>query len=286
MNTIKNHYYLSQSFFESPMKKLIVLSSILFAAHSYAHQPYVSTLVPTTENSRTPIIAGYAEETLNSEAALKKAVFTIVDPDAKSSQITPESQLKSATVFDLDLPKDGTYKITSSLGYPIKYALYNKEWHMYLDMPADKAPKQSAREYVIPSDFKKAPSLVEVQREWTIQSYITKKHTTEVKETEVAPRDVTFSVHPNQIKVNQDVTVHVHVHDHAKNEHIEHAIVSITPIGESDDKAKSVTTNAESEAVVRFDRPGQYLLVASQKFNPKVKPTTQYYTIVSLHIAN
>lgn len=265
------------------MKKFAVLSLMLMAAQSYAHQPYVSTLVATTDNSKTPIVAGYAEDALSSEFALKKAVFTIVNPEAKSIQITPESQLKSATVFDLELPQDGTYKITSHLAYPIKYALYNKEWRMFLDMPADKAPKQSTRDYVVPSDFKKAPSLVEVQREWTIQSYISKKQTSEIKETELAPRDVTFSIHPNQIKANQDVTVHVH--NHAKNEHIENATVSITRLGQTDEQAKSVTTNAEGEAVVRFDAPGQYLLVASQKLNPKVKPTTQYYTIVSLHIA-
>ncbi|SDB81687.1 DUF4198 domain-containing protein [Acinetobacter boissieri] len=266
------------------MKKLLLVLALTASATVSAHQPYVSTLVNQTENSRTPIIAGYAEEALSSEAALKKAVFSIVDPESQVSQITPETQLKSATVFDLSLPKEGTYKINSTISYHLKYAFQDKAWHMFLDMPADKAPAKASRQYLIPSDFKKAPETIDATREWTIQSYISKKHTTEIKEIELAPIDLTFSAHPNEIKANQDVVVHAH--NHSKNEHLGDIEVSVRKLGESDEQAKTLSTNKEGETTIRFATGGQYLVVATPKFNPQLKPTTQHYTIVSLHVSN
>ncbi|MBF7685026.1 DUF4198 domain-containing protein [Acinetobacter sp. B10A] len=266
------------------MKKILVATALVFSATVSAHQPYVSTLVGKTENSRTPIIAGYAEEALSSEAALKKAVFSIVDPDAQVSQITPETSLKSATVFDLNLPKEGTYKVHSTISYNIKYALQDKTWHMFLDMPADKAPAKASREYLIPSDFKKAPETVDIAREWTIQSYISKKQITAIKEVELAPIDLTFNIHPNEIKANQDVIIHAH--NHNKDQHLGEIEISVRKIGQSDEQAKTLTTNKEGEASMRFATEGQYLVVATTKFNPQVKPTTQRYTIVSLHVTH
>ncbi|MBF7688689.1 DUF4198 domain-containing protein [Acinetobacter rathckeae] len=264
------------------MKKLLLVAALTASATVSAHQPYVSTLVGQTENSRTPIIAGYAEEALSSEAALKKAVFSVVDPESQVSQVTPETQLKSATVFDLSLPKEGTYKVNSTISYNLKYAFQDKAWQMFLDMPTDKAPAKASRHYLIPSDFKKTPETVDVTREWTIQSYISKKHTSAIKDVELAPIDLTFSIHPNEIKANQDVVVYAH--NHSKNEHLGEIEVSVRKLGESDEQAKLFSANKEGETTIRFATAGQYLVVATPKFNPQVKPTTQYFTIVSLHV--
>lgn len=266
------------------MKKLLLIAALAAANTVFAHQPYISTLVAQTDNSRTAILSGYAEEALNSEAALKKANFTVVDPDAQISQVSPETQLKSITAFDLALPKEGTYKITSTLSHGLKYAFYDQQWRMFVDRTADKVPAKKDREYVIPSDFKATPETIDVNREWTIQSYISKKHTSEISETALAPIDVTFTPHPNNIKVNQDVVVHAH--DHAKNLHLANFQVSVRKLGQSDAQEKSLFTNKEGEATLRFPTTGQYLVVVSPKLDLKVKPTTQYYTIVSLHVGD
>ena len=84
------------------------------------------------------MISGYAEVPFASEYALKDVVFHITQPDQSQTTVTPNTQLKSATVFDLALKLDGTYYISSKVSYPLQYALYNKEWKIFMIQQKEK----------------------------------------------------------------------------------------------------------------------------------------------------
>ena len=88
----------------STMKKYLCLA-LLFCSYGHAHEPYVAPLSYLTANTQIPVIAGYAEEALNAEHALKQAFLTVIQPDQNQLQVQPASTLKSATVFDLALPQ-------------------------------------------------------------------------------------------------------------------------------------------------------------------------------------
>ena len=55
---------------------VLLLSS--FSTLNYAHEPYVAPLAYKTEQTQVPVVAGYAEEALNSEYALKDAKLTVI----------------------------------------------------------------------------------------------------------------------------------------------------------------------------------------------------------------
>ncbi len=53
------------------MNRLLVTSLVFVCSYSLAHEPYVAPLAYKTEQTQIPVVAGYAEEALNSEYALK-----------------------------------------------------------------------------------------------------------------------------------------------------------------------------------------------------------------------
>lgn len=175
------------------MKKYLIIGSLL-SSFAWAHQPYVAPNSYITNNTQIAVLAGYAEDALQAEHALKESSFTITDPAHKTSIIQPTSTLKSATVFDLALPQDGTYQISSQMSYPLKYALHDKQWKLFFDTTPEKAVALKDRDYVIPADFEqnKTPTLENITREWTIQSYVTKKKSTPISQTTESPLNVNF----------------------------------------------------------------------------------------------
>ncbi|MFH4309296.1 hypothetical protein WAJ68_06055, partial [Acinetobacter baumannii] len=60
--------------------QLLVTSLVFVCSYSLAHEPYVAPLAYKTEQTQVPVVAGYAEEALNSEYALKDAKLTVITP--------------------------------------------------------------------------------------------------------------------------------------------------------------------------------------------------------------
>ncbi len=60
------------------MNRLLVTSLIFVCSYTFAHEPYVAPLAYKTEQTQVPVVAGYAEEALNSEYALKDAKLTVI----------------------------------------------------------------------------------------------------------------------------------------------------------------------------------------------------------------
>lgn len=263
------------------MKKIILLAS-LFSTLSYAHDPFVAPLSYVTSNTQIPVLSGYAEHAFDSEYALKDASFTVVDPLQKSSTIKADNALKSVTVFDLLLPTDGTYKISSKVNYPIKYALHNKVWKPFYEVSAQDAGELAKRDYVIADDFPKnqPPSFQEIQREWTLESYVTKNKVSTLNAKNDAPIQVSFSVHPNQIKVNQAVQLNVS----KSGKPLKNAQVKFLAEGQTEDQAVELQNNAQGTYELKLPKTGQYRIEVTEKVDMKQKPQNQYYSIVAVDV--
>ena len=262
------------------MKKYLCLA-LLFCSYGHAHEPYVAPLSYLTANTQIPVIAGYAEEALNAEHALKQASLTVIQPDQSQIQVQPASSLKSATVFDLALPQSGTYQLTSNVSFPLKYVQHNKEWKMLFDVPAEKAGNISERDYVVPSDFKKAPVPVSIQREWSIQSYISKDKSSSFQNKTGAVIQVEFKTHPNDIHAQQPVQILITKSGQA----LKNAELLVRAQGQTDKQALNVPVAADGTATLNFPHSGQYLIEVSEVINKTAKPVNQNYTIISLGVS-
>lgn len=262
------------------VKRLLIASFVLVSGYSLAHEPYVAPIAYKTEQTQVTVVSGYAEEALNSEYALKNAKFEITAPDQKKTTIEAASTLNSATVFDLKLPDAGTYNIQTKASYPLKYVQDQKEWKLFFDMAADKAPAKSERDYVIPADLKgKKFTPVEIIREWTLLTYVTKDKSSPVQ-VNSAPIQVEFSIHPNELKANQAVKVKISKANHT----LANASVVIRAKGATDDQAKSLKTDANGNAELVFPASGEYLVEVSEIVDGKQKPENQFYSIISLFV--
>lgn len=274
------HTYLDDNFQGGKVKKLLISSLLLVSGYSAAHEPYVAPIAYTTEQTQVAIISGYAEEALNSEYALKDAKFEITAPKNTKTSIQADSKLGSATVFDLKLPEAGTYLIQTKASYPLKYVQDQKEWKMFFDMPADKAPAKAERDFVIPADLKaKKISPVEITREWTLLTYVSKEKHTPVQAS-TAPIQVAFLTHPNELKANQAVKIKVS----KANKALANAEVVIRAKGATDKQGISLKTAADGSAELLFPKAAEYLIEVSETVDVKQKPSNQFYSIISVSV--
>ena len=262
------------------MNKLLIASFLLVSGYSFAHEPYVAPIAYTTEQTQVTIISGYAEEALQSEYALKNAKFEITSPNNTKTTIKADSKLGSATVFDLKLPEVGTYSVQTSASYPLKYVQDQKEWKMFFDMPADKAPAKSERDFVIPADLKaKKITPVEITREWTLLTYVSKDKNTPVQ-VSTAPIQVGFLTHPSELKANQAVKIKVS----KANKALANADVVIRAKGATDKQGISLKTTIDGSADLLFAKAGEYLIEVSETGDMKQKPSNQFYSIISVSV--
>ena len=262
------------------MKNLLISSLVLVSSYSVAHEPYVAPIAYKTEQTQVAIISGYAEEALHSEYALKNAKFEITNPNNISTTIEPDSKLSSATVFDLKLPESGTYSVKTSATYPLKYVQDQKEWKMFFDIPADKASAKADRKYIIPADLKtKKFTPVEITREWTLLTYVSKDKNTPVHSS-TAPIQVEFLTHPNELKANQAVKIKVS----KANQALANANIVIRVKGATDEQGVVLKAAMDGSADLVFPKAVEYLVEVSETIDTKHKPTNQFYSLISLSV--
>ena len=280
MDYNKEHTYLDENFQGGKVKKLLISSLLLVSSYSAAHEPYVAPIAYTTEQTQVAIISGYAEEALNSEYALKDANFELTAPNKTKTTIQADSKLGSATVFDLKLQEAGTYLIQTKASYPLKYVQDQKEGKMFFDMSADKAPAKAERDFVIPADLKtKKITPVEITREWTLLTYVSKAKHTPVQAS-TAPIQVEFLTHPNELKANQAVKIKVS----KANKALANADVVIRAKGATDKQGITLKTAADGSAELLFPKTAEYLIEVSETVDVTQKPSNQFYSIISVSV--
>lgn len=263
------------------MNRFLMVSLALVCTTGFAHEPYVAPLAYKTEQTQVPVIAGYAEEALNSEYALKDAKLTVITPKNGLKTLNSEALHKSVTVFDVDLPEEGTYIVQTQASYPLKYVYDQKAWHLFFDMPADKAPPKTEREYLIPADLKtKMIKTEQVTREWVLQSYLSKEKTSDIQVPNI-PIKVDFSVHPNQIQAAQPIKLTIS----EKGKSLANAEVNLREKGATDKQAQQFKADSNGQVELNFPKAGEYLVEVTTPINLTVKPQNQNYTIISLNVA-
>ncbi|WP_130802752.1 DUF4198 domain-containing protein [Acinetobacter ihumii] len=263
------------------MKQFKLLACLLLTTSTFAHEPYLAPLSYHTENTQVALIAGYAEEALNSEHPLKDAKITVINPQQQSSQINVSTQLKSASVADLGLPISGTYLLETKASFPLNYVKDQKQWKLLFEVPADKAGAKSQRDYLIPDDFKNKKYNVEkVTREWTLQSYVTKNKATPVSTAGTAAIQVVFDQNPTQLKANQAVKLKLTQAQQA----LTNAEIHLRAKGATDKQSIQFKSDQQGAATIRFPHSGEYLIEVTKSLDPAEKPQNQYYTIITVSV--
>ncbi|MFT4021645.1 MAG: DUF4198 domain-containing protein [Acinetobacter sp.] len=257
--------------------KRLVLFTILVSSYASAHEPYVAPLAYQTQNSQIPIVAGYAEEALNSEFALKSDDLQVISPNNEKIDLKSVSQSKSTLLFDLALKEQGTYTVYTTASFPLSYVKVNNEWRMYFNVPADKAPAKDKRDFAIPADFKKEPKKVTIHRDWFVKSYVTKGEPTPLHDI-ASPIDVKFKTHPNQLNHTQPLVLNITKDGHT----FANAKVDIRKKGTSDKEAIGFKTQANGQVEIKFPAAGEYIIEVSENFNSRVQPVNQPMTIISV----
>lgn len=262
------------------MKKICFLVTFISTAIQ-AHEPYITPLSHFTDNSQVAIVAGYTEEALNSEHALKDFEITVTDPRQQSSKIKSSTNLKSVSVIDLALPQSGTYLIEAKTSFPLNYVKDQKDWKMLFEVPVDKAGPKSDRDYLIPDDFKNKKYQIEkITREWTLQSYITKHEAYLLTTNGTAPIQVTFQANPTTLKTNEPVQLKIL----KNNQALKNTDIHIRYKGESDKDAQNIKSDKDGNATITFKRSGEYLIEVTEHIESSQKPKNQFYTIISLSV--
>ncbi|WLF83671.1 DUF4198 domain-containing protein [Moraxella sp. ZY210820] len=264
------------------MKKSVALLALICSTASFAHEPFLTPSAYITENKQIPVLASYTEEMLIPEYAMKDVKsFQMIDPKQNKHELET-SMIKSATFANLELKEQGTYTVSTRANYPLKYVYHDKKWKKLYDTPADKAKPLAERDYMIPSDFKKAPQTVDVTRHWLIQSFVTKEKISDVQTVADYPLNVTFTQHPNQLKANQSVTLTV-----TQDKQPILSQVEVHTKGTSHQKALLESqTNALGQVNITFPKAGEYVITVHQPFdeNSKHKPTDQHYVITTVQV--
>jgi hypothetical protein len=262
------------------MKTLLCLSILCVCSTSFAHEPFVAPLAYTTENTQIPVIAGYAEQALQPEYALKDVQLTVIQPE--QTQVTLDAQaLESMSSFHLPLPEQGTYTLYTTTAYPIQYVKHQQQWKIFADVPAEQAPAITERDYVIASDFNgKQPNKVKTVHEWTLQTYLSKGSPSAVANT-TAPIQVSFNTHPNQLVAQQSIQLQLKKDNLAFTT----AQVTIRAQGATEAQAQDIAVQPDGTARFSFPHAGQYLVEVTEKIDPQAMPKNQNYTIISLQVA-
>lgn len=261
------------------MKKSFTLLTLLCSINAFAHEPFIAPLAYITENTQIPVIASYAEDTLIPEYAMKDVKkIQVIDPKQNKHDIET-SMIKSATFANIELNEQGTYGISTTASYPLKYVYHQKQWKKFYDMTADKAKPIAERDYLIPSDFKKSPDSVEIKRHWLIQSFITKGKISDIHTIENYPLQVTFQTHPSQLKTTQSLTITA-----KKDKKPAQVKIEIHAKGTKHENGTEFKTNEAGQTEIKFDKAGEYVITVSEPFDDKQKPTDQYYVITTVNV--
>lgn len=82
------------------------------AAH--AHMPYVlPTQFDLGKGDHVTVQSGIAEELFVPEVAMRDAPFHLVGPDGQERPIAPVTHLRDLSIFEADVPVDGTWRVTT-----------------------------------------------------------------------------------------------------------------------------------------------------------------------------
>jgi len=95
-------------------KALILPLFLSLPTLASAHMPY---LLPTqfelARGTHVTVQASFGEDALRPEVAMRDAPFHVIGPDGARHPVGPITYLRELSIFEAELPADGTWKLTS-----------------------------------------------------------------------------------------------------------------------------------------------------------------------------
>jgi len=91
-----------------------ILLLLAGASAAQAHMPYVlPTLFDLGKGDHVTVMSAFAEDAFVPEVAMRDAPFHLIGPDGNTLPAGPVTHLRDLSVFEANIPADGTYRVTS-----------------------------------------------------------------------------------------------------------------------------------------------------------------------------
>jgi uncharacterized GH25 family protein len=265
--------------FKAVITTSLLTTSAMLATIAHAHEAYILPLSDMPEGKQVLLHAGYTEDLFVPEFLLKGQYYS-VNPQGKQQELTPLSGLQSATVLELPLEQQGTYKVFAQAEHSTSYAQQNGIWKAVYDMPADKAPAASERPYLLNSEVKNTDKKLSSKTHGHVVSYVTKgAPTQQVLTPSGKGLELKFSQHPNQLKQSEGLNFQVLFNGKPvanSGFHVEQA-GAMHHDEEAEDKP-DVVSDQDGQVRIQFKQPGQYLIkISYPQTKAGAQPATDVY---------
>ncbi|RYY77969.1 MAG: DUF4198 domain-containing protein [Moraxellaceae bacterium] len=250
----------------------LLSTSLMLTSTVSAHQAYILPLSDLPQGKQVLLHAGYTEDLFVPEFPLK-AQYYRVNPQGQQQEIAPVTGLQSATLIELPLEQQGTYKIFALVEHSTNYVQQKGIWKAVYDMPASQAPAASERPYLLSSEVKDTDQKRVSKAYGQVVSYVSKgSPTSQVLTPSGKGLELKFDQHPNQLKQAEGLAFQVlfdgkpvantglHV-EQAGGVHADAAEDTPDAVSDKDGKVQ-----------IQFKQLGQYLIKTSY---PKTKTDEQ-----------
>ena len=93
---------------------IAAVAALTAATAAHAHMPYVlPTLFDLGGGDHVTVQSSFAEDAFVPEVAMRDAPFHLVGPNGEALRIGTIAYLRDLTVFEADIPADGTYRVST-----------------------------------------------------------------------------------------------------------------------------------------------------------------------------
>ncbi|WP_232495583.1 DUF4198 domain-containing protein [Novosphingobium kaempferiae] len=102
-------------------------------ATAWAHMPYVlPTQFDVGKADHITVQSSFAEDAFVPEVAMRDAPFHVVGPDGQPHEVQPVTHLRDLSVFEANIPSDGTWRVTTGQRAGRKGKMFKRgeEWVM------------------------------------------------------------------------------------------------------------------------------------------------------------
>ena len=260
--------------FKAILSTSLLSTSLLLTTIVHAHEAYILPLSDLPQGKQVLLHAGYTEDLFVPEFPLK-AQYYGVNPQGQQQEITSVPGLQSATLIELPLEQQGTYKIFALAEHSTDYAQQKGIWKAVYDMPASEAPTASDRSYLLIHEVKNTDPKRVSKAHSHVVSYVSKgSPTSQVLTPSGKGLEIKFKQHPNQLKQAEGLAFQVLFDGKPvanAGVHVEKAGAMHHDENESEDKP-DVMSDQDGQVRIQFTQPGQYLIKTSY---PKAKTDEQ-----------
>lgn len=169
-----------------------VLLALAAGTAAQAHMPYVlPTLFDVGKGDHITVQSAFAEDAFMPEVAMRDAPFHLVGPDGKDLPTGPVTHLRDLSIFEANIPADGTYRVTTGqrAGRKGKMFKVGDKWEMRGE---DGQPPAGAEQ-------------VDMQSMTLADAYVTRGQPTEAALKPIGKAlEIQAVTHPNGISAGSD----------------------------------------------------------------------------------